>query len=123
MAGGHGFHLTIGRIETANLCTTTGKLRFEISIKVINVRSVRLIFPWHFGIGQPTREENPTGSSPFRYIGTTSPCLRIPVSGPEPHGLILCQHTQLAAVRTSDANITPIVSGIRFESAGLEEQP
>ena len=81
------------------------------------------LFPRNLRIGQPSRKENLVIPRPARDIGPTTTIARLAVRRAKPHRLIVSQNTELTAIGSSDADVTPVVSGIGLEMAILKEQP
>ena len=90
---------------------------------MVSVGPLGLKLPRDLGTGQPSRQEDLAVARPARQIRAAAVILLIPIRGAKPHDLCLGEQMILGSVRTGDAKVAPIVTGVGFEVAILIEDP
>lgn len=109
---GDGCDCSVGRVKTADFSAAAGKIRFKFAIEMIDVGATSLEFPRDFGVRQAAREENLAVGSPCRNVRAAAARFHVAIAGGEPHRLAASEDLVLRAIRTSDADIGPVVAGI-----------
>ena len=90
---------------------------------MIQVRLTDAVLPGNFGIGNAAREKDVPVSGPGGEIRAASFRGGGTIGGGEPHGHAAGQDAMFGAVRFADADIAPVVAGIRAREAIDVEHP
>lgn len=113
----------IAGAEAADLRAAARHLRLAVAVEVVGVRALGLILPRDLRVGQPAGDQDGSVEGPGGHVGSTASMLRIPVGRCKPVGLPLREESGLSAIRAADADIGPVMAGIRFIAAVLVENP